>query len=299
VKKLLQYAFAPLFWLGFIGAAAWLIGEQRQSPLWLPPLFGCALACMFVAEAALPYRRDWNRSHADRVRDLVHALVNEAMNVLSLSAIPLIAALSPLSSLWPQHWPFALQLLIAIGVADFGITLAHWLSHRWPPLWRLHSVHHSVTRMYGFNGLMKHPLHQAVEALAGVAPLLLLGMPLDVAAVLAYAIAIQLLLQHANVDMRLGALRHGFAWAPLHRFHHIKYGRAGDVNFGLFFTFWDRWLLSSAFDGRGYELSSDDLGIGARPDYPVKYLAQLVEPLRRSAHEITAPELPEGLRRRG
>lgn len=298
MKKLLQTAFAPLFWLGFIGGGALLIGVRQQSPLWLLPLFAVALACLFLVEAVLPYRREWNRSHDDRRRDIAHALLNEAMNLLALSAIPLIAALSPWSAPWPQRWPFVLQLLLAVVVADVGITVAHWLSHRWPPLWRLHSVHHSITRLYGFNGLMKHPLHQAVEALAGVAPLLVLGMPPDVAATLAYATAIQLLLQHANVDMRLGALRHVFAWAPLHRFHHIKYGRAGDVNFGLFFTFWDRWLLRSAFDGRGYALSTDDLGIGSRPDYPVGYVAQLLEPFRLSRIEVAVPELPAGLRRR-
>ena len=297
IEKLLQTVFAPLFWLGFIGSATWLVGLQQQSPFWLLPLFAIALACLFAAEAWLPYASDWNRSHDDRSRDLVHALVNETMTALALSAIPLVAALSPWSMLWPQRWPFALQLLLAIVVADFGITLAHWLSHRWPPLWRLHSVHHSVTRMYGLNGLMKHPLHQMVEALAGVAPLLLIGMPLDVAALLAFAIAIQLLLQHANVDMRLGALRHVVAWAPLHRYHHIRYGKAGDVNFGLFFTWWDRWLLRSAFDGRAYRLSSDDLGIGSRPDYPRAYFAQLVEPFRASLVEAAAPTLPDGLQR--
>ena len=63
------------------------------------------------------------------------------------------------------------QLLLALPVADLGITLVHYASHRLPLLWRLHAVHHSVTRMYGFNGLMKHPLHQAAEAVGGVLPL--------------------------------------------------------------------------------------------------------------------------------
>ncbi|MGK5048537.1 hypothetical protein ACQ4WP_21975 [Janthinobacterium sp. GB4P2] len=42
-------------------------------------------------------------------------------------------------------------------------------------------------------------------------------------------------------------MRHVFAWAALHRFHHMKYGTAGDVNFSLFFTCRDR-LLGTAFD---------------------------------------------------
>ena len=117
----------------------------------------------------------------------------------------------------------------------------------------------------------------------------------DAAQLLALAIAVQLLLQHSNVDMRLGPLRWVFAWAPLHRFHHMKYGRAGDVNFGLFFNLWD-WLLGTAFYRSDYRMGPGDLGIGSRPDFPQAYGAQLRDPFMpvRSAKE---PPLPEALRK--
>lgn len=297
MKNLLRLLYAPLLLGGFVGLAMLVVGRFEASPLWLLPLFGVALLLAFVAEATLPYEHDWNRNHGDRGRDLVHALVNEGLNAASIAAVPLLAALRPWSGLWPSSWPFALQVLIAVIVADAGITLMHGLSHRWAMLWRLHAVHHSVVRMYGFNGLMKHPLHQMVEALAGTVPLLLLGMQVEVAAVLGFAIAVQLLLQHGNVDMRPGVFGRVFAWAPLHRYHHIRYGKAGDVNFGLFFTLWDH-LLGTAFDGDGYRLRSMDLGIGSRPDYPRAYWAQLVEPFRRQK-EQPSPEVPVGLRRAG
>ena len=295
LQSLLRVLYAPLFLAGFVGLAIWVIDDRQWTPLWLLPLLLAAIASSFVAEAWLPYQRDWNRDHGDRRRDIAHALINEALNVAALASIPLLATVMPQSAVWPSVWPFWAEVLLAVVVADLGITLAHWLSHRWRPLWRLHEVHHSVRRMYGFNGLMKHPLHQGVEALGGVLPLLLAGMPLEVACVLAFAISIQLLLQHGNVDMRPGVLNRLFAWAPVHRYHHLRYGRAGDVNFGLFFTIWDR-LLGTAFDGRGYRVSSDDLGIGARPDYPDAWLGQIVEPFR-SRGEQTSPQLPEALRR--
>ena len=77
--------------------------------------------------------------------------------------------------------------------------MAHYASHRHNALWQLHAVHHSVKRMYGFNGLMKHPLHQTVETLAGTTPLLLMGAPQEVLMLLVVAVIIQLLLQHSNV----------------------------------------------------------------------------------------------------
>ncbi|MBB4816809.1 sterol desaturase/sphingolipid hydroxylase (fatty acid hydroxylase superfamily) [Pseudomonas alcaligenes] len=293
MRRLFACLYAPVFLLGLLALALWMT-EHLPLP-WLLLLLIPAITACFLAEAWLPYERAWNRNHGDRLRDSLHALVNEGLNCLGILVIPLSAALLPDIEFWPHHWPLALQLLVAILAADLGITLMHYASHRIGFLWRLHAVHHSVKRMYGFNGLMKHPLHLGCEALAGTLPLLLLGMPEQVAALLALAITLQLLLQHSNVDMRIGALRHLFAWAPVHRFHHMKYGRAGDVNFALFFSFWDR-LLGTAFHS-DYRMHGDDLGIGSRPDYPDAYLAQLAEPFRESKGEHPAPEIPQGLMR--
>lgn len=289
----MRYLYAPTFFFGFIGLALYLVGEG-VSLLCLPALLPLAILLAFLAERLWPCRTGWNESHGDGVRDFIHALVNETLNALGIAAIALVALWLPHFDLWPMDWPLALQLLPALLIADLGITLVHYASHRSPLLWRLHAVHHSVTRMYGFNGLMKHPLHQMLEALGGTLPLLLLGIPVEVAALLAFAIAIQLLLQHSNVGMRIGALRHVFAWAPLHRLHHLKYGTAGDVNFALFFSFWDR-LLGTALYLPDYALTEDDLGIGDRPDYPVAYLAQLVEPFRQRHSAHPPAPLPPGL----
>ena len=278
----MRHLYAPALFFGFIGLALYLVGEG-VSLLCLPALLPLAILLAFLAERFWPYRAGWNESHGDGARDLAHALVNETLNALGIAAIPLLALWLPHVELWPTDWPLALQLLVALLIADLGITLVHYASHRSALLWRLHAVHHSVTRMYGFNGLMKHPLHQ-------------MGISVEVAALLAFAIAIQLLLQHSNVDMRIGALRHVFAWAPLHRLHHLKYGTTGDVNFALFFSFWDR-LLGTALYLPDYELAEDDLGIGDRPDYPVAYLEQIAEPFRRSDAAHPPAPLPAELRR--
>lgn len=292
---LLRYLYAPCFSAGLTALAICLIGYWHLGLWCLPALLLLAIGLSALVEAQVPYRPEWNQSRQDAWRDRWHALVNETLNGLGVLSIPLLATLLPTRELWPHAWPFWLQVLMAIVVADLGITLMHWLSHRSAWLWRLHAVHHSVRRMYGLNGLMKHPLHLGLEALAGTLPLVLLGMPVDIAGVLAFAIGVQLLLQHSNVDMRIGPLRHLFAWAPVHRFHHLRYGRAGDVNFALFFSFWDR-LLGTAFHSN-YRVAGEDLGIGSQPDYPDDYLAQLAEPFVERAGHVAAPVLPVGLRR--
>jgi len=275
----IKILYAPFILLGVCGSAVWLI--SNGAPHWtLALLFAFALWLSFTLERLAPYTDDWNKPHDDRARDIGHFVVNEGANVASVLSLPAIAALLPWTGIWPHDWPLWAQTLLAIGVADFGITLAHYFSHKWRILWRFHAVHHSVKRMYGFNGLMKHPLHQAIEMIAGTTPLVLAGISQDVAFLLAFAIAIQLLLQHSNVDIRVGPFKYLLALAPVHRFHHLKDADEGDVNFGLFTTVWDR-MLGTAYYDRKKRFSSHDLGIGAQPDYPTGYLRQLIQPFLR------------------
>ena len=177
---------------------------------------------------------------------------------------------------------------MAVLIADVGITLAHYASHRVDILWQLHSVHHSVKRMYGFNGLMKHPLHQALETFAGAAPLMLLGVPQQVLMLLVVAVVFQLLLQHSNVAYFTGPLKRVLAVNVIHRFHHLNTAAEGDVNFGLFTTFTDR-LLGTAYFDDSRTIGTEDLGIEDQPDYPVAYLDQMTEPFKKGRPDGVAP----------
>lgn len=277
LRRLFQRVYAPVFFLGFNALALYAVGSGA-SRLWLGAILVWAIAASFAAEQLAPFERAWNRPRGDVLRDVLHGCVNETLTVATVASIPLLSILAPWPTLWPTSWPLALQLALAILVADAGITLIHFASHRFVPLWRLHSVHHSVTRLIGFNGLMKHPLHQALETAAGAAPLVLVGMPFEVGALLGFAVAIQLLLQHSNVDMQVGALAAVWAVAPVHRHHHLASAADGDVNFGLFTTIWDRLLRTTAPDRSSPR--DGQLGVAGRPDYPVGYGAQLLEPFR-------------------
>ncbi|GAA3245932.1 sterol desaturase family protein [Streptomyces labedae] len=276
VSNLIRYGYAPLLLVGVNGTGIALAGAGA-SKVWLLALLAATVGASFVAERALPYRREWNAPMGDSRRDAVHALVNETLILGSVAAIPVLAAVATVADLWPHRWPFAFQVVFAVMAADLGITLVHFASHKVGVLWRFHAVHHSVKRFYGFNGLMKHPLHQTVELTAGVTPLLAIGLPVDVASVLALIVAVQLLLQHSNVDYRVGALRYVLSLNEGHRFHHLKWAGVGDVNFGLFTLVWDRLLGTYTYDP-GRQFSSDDLGMAAKPCFPDGYLAQLAEP---------------------
>lgn len=279
MRRLVRYGYFPLVFLGLNGAA--ILGvENGFGTGFLFGLLGLAILVSFLAERLLPYNPDWNREHGDVGRDLAHAIANEGAQLVNLLILPFLAATMAVGDLWPHAWPFVLQVLFAVLVLDFGITMAHWASHRVSLLWRFHAVHHSVERMYGFNGLMKHPLHQLIETSAGALPLLLLGLPAPVAAVATFCVATQLLLQHSNVDMRTGPLKYVVAVSEVHRFHHRKWPGEGDVNFGLFFAVWDHLLGTFHYEERARRFVSSELGIGAEPGYPRAYLQQLWQPFR-------------------
>jgi sterol desaturase/sphingolipid hydroxylase (fatty acid hydroxylase superfamily) len=285
VLAVLRYAFAPVFFVGFIGAAV-VLSRGSDAPRVLGPLLVLAVVVSFVVERVVPYERAYNAPQGDGRRDVMHAVVNEASSAVSILSLPAIAAVFPKTGLWPSEWPLPLQLLLAVTVADAGITLAHFASHRSAFLWRFHAVHHSVQRMYGFNGLMKHPLHQSFELTCASLPLLLLGMPVHVAWLLGFAVAVQLLLQHSNVDVRVGPLVHLWAVGPAHRFHHSNRAGEGDVNFGLFSSVWDYLLGTFRFDPAASPRVGE-LGVVGRPDYPVRYLAQILEPFRNERADAT------------
>ncbi|NOJ80383.1 sterol desaturase family protein [Myxococcus xanthus] len=271
----------PLFMLLGVNGAALALLHGGASKLWLGGLLMAAIGVSFLAERAIPYEPDWNRPHGDVGRDLVHFVVNEASNILSILALPLLSGVVTVRDAWPHEWPFVLQVLLAVLVFDLGVTLTHWLSHRAPALWRLHAVHHSVKRFYGFNGLMKHPLHQALEMTVGVAPLLLIGLPSSIASALAALSCVQLLMQHSNADYTVGPLKYLLALNAGHRFHHLKWAGVGDVNFGLFTNIWDYLLGTWAYTPEK-RFSSDELGIAKEPGFPVGYWAQLLKPFQGS-----------------
>lgn len=278
---LVRALYLPFFLVGGNGAAILLV-QAGYPGAWLLPLVLGFIGLSFAAEWALPYDRVFNEPLGDRGRDFCHALVNEGASVLTLALFPSIAAHAVLWRVWPVEAPLWQQLLVAVFVADVGITMAHHASHRISMLWRLHAVHHSVKRMYGFNGLMKHPLHQLLETAAGTTPLLLAGVPFEVLQLLVVAVVLQLLLQHSNVAYFTGPLDRILAVNTVHRFHHLASEKEGNVNFGLFTT-WTDLVLGTAHGNDRRVIRSGDLGIEGRPDYPVGYLAQLAEPFRAGA----------------
>lgn len=283
VSALARFAYLPFMILGLNGAAFYVVAN-RHSYAWLAPFLALAFATSFLAERALPCYDEWNRSHDDVGSNVWHVIVYESSNLIGVLMIPLITWLFHLTpgglvGLWPRQWPLLSQLLMAIVIADLAFMVIHYLSHRLPALWRLHAVHHGVSRLYGFNGLVRHPLHQTLDMALGTAPLVILGMPIEVAILLGFAVSVQLIVQHSNVDYALGPFRNFFSIGRIHHLHHVNWGKEGDCNFGLFLTLGDR-LFGTFVAEPSRPIRAHDMGIDDVPNFPKTYLQQLAFPFR-------------------
>jgi sterol desaturase/sphingolipid hydroxylase (fatty acid hydroxylase superfamily) len=287
-----RFGYVPTMIVGLNVLAVYLVASD-YSFLWICFLFGVAVALSLLTEWILPYEQSWNHAHADSGKDVAHGVIYEIANITAILLLPLVTMLVPWRSLWPSNLPLGIQLLIAIIIADFSMTMFHYWSHRLSWLWRLHAVHHGVHRLYSFNGLVRHPLHQMLDLAVGTMPLVLVGLPVEVAVLLAFAISVQLLVQHSNIDYSLGPFQKFLAVGPVHRLHHVNWTGQGDVNFGLFFTFWDS-LLGTLKLGSERAPSVGDIGIQDHRHFPQHYMTQLVLPFTdyQADSTVEQPVLP-------
>jgi len=227
-----------------------------------------------LAERYVPYRSAWSRAQGDRSTDLVSTfvligLVDPLLKWLGPVAVTVAMAGTSLSGslgVFPTQWPFAVQVLLATLLAEFGSYWAHRLHHEQRALWWLHALHHGSERLYTLNNFRFHPLNYAINYVFGIVPLLVIGVP--EAVFLAYfALTLPvLMLQHANLPLQNGWLNFIFSTNEVHRWHHSSKAGEGDSNFGRALVLWDQ-----VFGTFRYQRGRNDpaaVGLYAASRYP-------------------------------
>ncbi|AKF03057.1 Sterol desaturase [Sandaracinus amylolyticus] len=273
---LLAYSIYPLLWGGSVVTLVVAMSAGVPYPWIGPPLLiGVALA-VAALERLQPHAREWLRDRGDRRTDVAHFVANVAVSQGSLA---LLAALAPvramLPSAWPGAWPLALQVVIATLVVDLGLYAIHRASHVVPALWRLHAIHHSAERIYWVNGQRRHVVHELLEGAPGLLLLFALGAPVSIIAAAIAVVTLHLFFQHANVEYRLGPLRHVFAVAEVHRWHHQRRYEDVQGNYAAVFALWDH-LFGTALPKQG----DAPLDVGLEEHVPRDFVGQLRWPFR-------------------
>jgi len=139
-------------------------------------------------------------------------------------------------------WWLPVSLLIALLLHE---TYYYWL-HRWmhqPKVFRIvHKVHHDSNITSPWTAFSFHPLEGLLQAL--FLPLLLLILPMHL-----YVIIIQLtimtfssVINHLDIEVYpKNFYRHILGKWLIGATHHSLHHKQFKYNYGLYFTFWDKW----------------------------------------------------------
>jgi len=237
----------------------WLERRRPNREAWQPelPEMGTDLVFMIAVQLALP----------PLVGFLFASLLVEPARALDL----------PLTRLWPHGLPIWLQGVLMIFAVDLLRYWLHRAAHEWDVLWRLHSVHHSVERLYWLNTARFHPLEKTLQMCLDSLPFVLMGVDPAVLAIYYVAYASNGFFQHCNVRLRYGFLNYVVGSAETHRWHHSREPREANRNYGNTVIVWDlvfgTWFLPG----------DRDVGaLGLRePGYPRSFLGLMRAPFRR------------------
>jgi sterol desaturase/sphingolipid hydroxylase (fatty acid hydroxylase superfamily) len=231
----------------------------------LPALVFLVLFASLWMWEALATARPFDSDGPRRWRNLAISLVNFLLG--GLVAATMLAASAWIAN---NEWGLAARhdsaIAVVVGVLLLDMTdyWRHRVSHRWPPLWRLHRLHHTDPRIDITTALRSHPIEQLLRPLFIVGAIVAFGIP--PLAVLVYPLLVLpvLLFQHANVRLP-AALDRALVWLvatpSMHLVHHSRRPVETDSNYATGLTLWDRLFgtFSSITSPHGIGLDGFDL----------------------------------------
>lgn len=144
-------------------------------------------------------------------------------------------------ALYPLWW-LPLSLLVAMFIHE---TYYYWI-HRWmhiPSIFRIvHRVHHDSHITSPWTAFSFHPLEGLLQAIILPVICMVIPMHLHVLILMLTIMTLSSVVNHLGVEiypswMHRYALGRLLIGATHHSLHHKQY----KYNFGLYFTFWDRW----------------------------------------------------------
>lgn len=276
----MTYFIYPLLAGGAVVALVALVSAGLAFPLAAGPVLAGSALAVFVLERFRPHTRAWQKDLGDARTDRAHLVANLTVSLSATAAYASVwHATGGLGAGWPEALPFAIEFLLALAITDVGLYAVHRASHRVRWLWRLHAIHHSPARLYWINGQRRHLVHEMLEGLPGFVVLGALGAPPPLVACGFAAITIHLMYQHGNIEYRTGPLRHVFAVAEVHRWHHQRRWHDVQGNYGAVLAVWDH-LFRSVLPQQGG--APVDVGMDDEPDLPSDWWGQMMWPFRRA-----------------
>jgi Delta7-sterol 5-desaturase len=161
-------------------------------------------------------------------------------------------------------WPYTVaSLFILIVLHDAYFYWTHRALHHRLLFKSVHSIHHRSRNPSPWAAYAFHPAEAAIHA--AFLPLALLLMPAHPTAL--FIVMLHMILRNAlghsgfEIYPRDAVRRRPWKWftsTTHHQLHHDRF----EANFGLYFTWWDRWLGTEYMD---YSDVFDDITTRAKP----------------------------------
>ncbi len=255
------------------------LGFSILVSTYIPVIIAALIMC--VLEFFIPHRDSWNAGSEDVKNDLLYMGLVQILLPKFLSFLFAITLISYLQStnlqflqIWPGHLPIYIQAILMLLGADFFRYWLHIASHKWNILWKLHSVHHSPSKLYWINVARFHPVEKILQFLLDALPFIILGVGQEVVSLYFIFYAVNGFFQHSNIELRLGFLNYIVSGPELHRWHHSVVIREANQNYGNNLIIWDL-LFGTWFLPEDKEV--DELGLEDKT-YPTDFINQIKAP---------------------
>ena len=287
MRVVASYLLWPLLMGGAIAGYA-LFRDIGHPVVAFNVCYFALVAAILILERIFPHEREWLPYDGEIGADLGHTILGKAsvqLLIVVLAVIGLVDAFDPAGAAWwPSDAPEAVQVILALVIAEFGFYWAHRLAHEWPLLWRFHAIHHSVRRLWVVNTGRFHFVDTMVSVLFGLTLAFVVGVPKDMIIWVSILTAFFGLLTHCNIEMRFGPLSYVFNTPGLHRWHHSMVLEEGNRNYGENLILFDQIFGTFINPDRRPPAT-----IGVHEPMPRHFLAQLVHPFRRRENAPSQP----------
>jgi sterol desaturase/sphingolipid hydroxylase (fatty acid hydroxylase superfamily) len=211
-----------------------------------------ALALISLLELVLPHfpRNAWSTRRL--TANLVLGAGTLALNLIGSAGLAVLLAWQAevgVGLLRAFALPPAVELVIVLVVLDFSFYVAHVSMHATPLFWRYHRIHHADPHVDATTTLRQHPGESVIRLAYTTAFATLLGASPAAYATYRAAVALNALLEHADIRVprRLDdALAIVTTWPGFHKLHHSRDPRFTDSNYGNLLSCWDRFFGTRA-----------------------------------------------------
>ncbi len=283
-RKLVAYAIWPVLVTSYISVIYYGFSIGQEILFYNLAFFSLAFIIL-ILERVMPFEQGWSPSDGQIFQDLGHTALSkgfvQGLIVLS-GALGLSQWITPMAepgpswSIWPRDWPLLPQILLTLLIAEFALYWMHRLAHEWHILWRFHTIHHSVTRLWVVNTGRFHIVDSVASTAASTLLLTAFGAPMEMMMWFGALTAMFGFLTHCNVAMKTEWLSYVFVTPALHRWHHSKEMPEGNSNYGENIAIWDQvfqsWFLPAT------RRPPKDIGI--KEPMPRNFLGQILFPFR-------------------